>query len=429
MSDIKDYKCPACGAPMRFDVNTQKMVCSFCANTYDIEYIRSHFNEVTSERSDDFDWIERTKNDAESSKTQKLVEYSCPSCGGSIITFSKRTKAKCPFCNNDLVVSAGFKGDIRPDKVIPFSKTRKDFADEYRRQLSVLQIVPNEFNDKDIEKRIVGRYIPIWIYSCSCKVTLADKSTQEFKIKDYPIPGDKFNKAIFYEIEPFNYDEAEDFTESCLIGFYASKYTIRAENAKQHADNEIIYYASWDTNYHKKENNFRRSVKNNCTISEHKILYYLVPVWMLEINYKDHIYTFAMNGQTGEFFGGELFLSFQNELAKRGYIPPDKDKAGKTSHKYKFTFISALVIALILFFLFCKITVFTHDPFFISFFIFLVILALSIFSGDSSYLINKDPFRYIRPPCLCTKKRSIEDFICDEKKTMPDPVSDSKFTE
>ena len=38
----------------------------------------------------------------------------------------------------------------------------------------------------------------------------------------------------------------------------------------------------------------------------------LLPVWMLNIKYKDKIYTFAMNGQTGKLLGN---------------IPIDKKKA------------------------------------------------------------------------------------------------------
>ena len=31
MSDVREYKCPSCGAPMQFDIEAQCMVCSFCA--------------------------------------------------------------------------------------------------------------------------------------------------------------------------------------------------------------------------------------------------------------------------------------------------------------------------------------------------------------------------------------------------------------
>ena len=142
MPDIKEYKCPACGAPLRYNVYSQRMVCGFCANTYDLEYIRSQFNETAGEKPDDFDWIRYSKNEKESDEAQQIVEYSCPSCGGSIITFSKRTKSKCPFCEHDLVISKNFQGDIRPDKVIPFTRSVFDFANAYWGYIANSKYIP-----------------------------------------------------------------------------------------------------------------------------------------------------------------------------------------------------------------------------------------------------------------------------------------------
>ena len=42
-----------------------------------------------------------------------------------------------------------------------------------------------------------------------------------------------------------------------------------------------------------------REAHKNTSISDRELTYYLVPVWLLNIPYKDKKYTFAMNGQTG----------------------------------------------------------------------------------------------------------------------------------
>ena len=51
---------------------------------------------------------------------------------------------------------------------------------------------------------------------------------------------------------------------------------------------------------------------NNINLEKLENNYVLFPVWMLNIKYKDKIYTFAMNGQTGKLIGD---------------IPIDKTKA------------------------------------------------------------------------------------------------------
>lgn len=46
------------------------------------------------------------------------------------------------------------------------------------------------------------------------------------------------------------------------------------------------------------------SVSNNqMSVVAKNIYYILLPVWMVNIKYKDRDYIFAMNGQTGKFIG------------------------------------------------------------------------------------------------------------------------------
>lgn len=431
MPDVNEYKCPTCGAPMRFDVNTQKMVCSFCLNAYDLDYIRSHFNEATSEKSDDFDWIERTKNNVESSKPQKLVEYSCPSCGGSIITFSNRTKAKCPFCEHDLIISTNFKGDIRPDKIIPFSQTFKNFADVYWGYIANSKYIPMEFKDRNFAKKVVGRYIPIWLYSCSCSATEQSPSNAEFILEDYPIPGTNFDHDVFYEIEPFRYNEAEDFTESCLSGFYASRYTIGAEKAMKNADREIQKYASMYFSDSAQDCDHKFEAKQYLTIIDKKLTYYLIPVWMMKVQYKNKEYTFAMNGQTGEFFGGELFLEYRR-------MGDEKEKKYNAINKKASRYLKLIVCIYIL--LLILIIILDHviddEKTFISEFIHKSSVGLWIDSIKLTAvifgiiyavkLIKANPFKYNATIDFQRHMRTIKDFVRDEKKTVIEPTADNK---
>jgi DNA-directed RNA polymerase subunit RPC12/RpoP len=428
MSDIKEYKCPSCGAPLKYNMKTQRMECGFCSSVYDLEYIRTHFNDENVEKSDDFDWVERAKNVSEPYERTKLLEYTCPSCGSRILMFTSSVVMRCPFCEHDLIISAKFQGDIRPDKIIPFSKTAKDFADAYWSQATASKYIPKEFRDPDFTKRIVGRYVPIWLYSCSCKADINGSCVSEFNVKDYPVPGIVFDNNAFYEIEPFNYEQAENFTESCLMGFYASKYTIGAENAMKNADAEIEKYCSYANA--DPANGTVVVEGTNCSISGQRLIYYLVPVWMLQIKYIDGDYTFAMNGQTGEFSGGELF----SEYCRLGDI---KEKNHKEVKK-KFTWfrrIIAIIAALVI--LALILLSFNSDklPSDVASFLENSSLGLIINSAKviiivyfvlyAICLILTNPF--VGNPQINYKlnTRTIKDFIYDEKKTMPDPVSDN----
>lgn len=313
MADVTEYKCPSCGASLRFDINSQRMVCDSCSSSFDLEYIRSHFNEVTDAKLADFDWIERTKYVWEPDMLEQLVEFSCSSCGGNIITKNTSASARCPFCNHEVVISSNFSGDIRPDKVIPFKRKAEEFAEKYREEIASAAFAPKEFSDPAVTDNIVGCYIPIWLYSCSCDCKTNNYSAK-YKVTDYPILGTDIKKEAFYSVASFLYDEAEDFTESCLTGFYASRYTIGAEHVLDIVEKEVRSACSARAAILAEGDYIPDAQKAETSLSDLKLMYYLVPVWFLNVTYKGNDYTFAMNGQTGEFASPKVPFNSKSKL-------------------------------------------------------------------------------------------------------------------
>ena len=311
MSEIKEYKCPACGASLYYDINKKSMACHFCNNIYALEYIRCHFDEMTSEKQLDFDWFERTKCVFEPNEIEILEGFNCPSCGGQIVTKASTATAKCPFCQHDVVISSDFSGDIRPDMVIPFRVESAKFVDKYKAYISEIKFVPKIFKDKSIFDRIVGCYVPVWEYSCICDSYVGSSYFGTATLKEYPILANEntIEKDVLYTLWPYNFKAAQEFTESCLTGFYASRYTIGAENAIKSADSEVKRIGSLRANYNLESkrpvrddySTYKNSkLKTNEVIYNRKLTYYLVPMWVMNIQHKSKKYTFAMNGQTGK---------------------------------------------------------------------------------------------------------------------------------
>ena len=40
MSDLKEYKCPACGGAIEFDSKSQKMKCPYCDTEFEVETLK-----------------------------------------------------------------------------------------------------------------------------------------------------------------------------------------------------------------------------------------------------------------------------------------------------------------------------------------------------------------------------------------------------
>jgi len=94
-----------------------------------------------------------------------------------------------------------------------------------------------------------------------------------------------------------------DFQTAYLAGYLADKYDADSDSCQTRANDRIknsIMGALSDTvvGYHSCV-----PVSSSVRLSDGRVRYGLLPVWMLNTQYKGKNYTFAMNGQTGRFVG------------------------------------------------------------------------------------------------------------------------------
>ena len=113
----------------------------------------------------------------------------------------------------------------------------------------------------------------------------------------------KIEDSFMESIEPFDYSLMVPFEMGYLTGYLADKYDVPSENGQERIRQRVN---------HSVEDNIQSSLLGYATvlptnrqleIRNIKAKYVLLPVWMLNTNYKGKIYTFAMNGQTGKMTG------------------------------------------------------------------------------------------------------------------------------
>ena len=120
------------------------------------------------------------------------------------------------------------------------------------------------------------------------------------------IPADgskKMDNAYMESIEPFNYAELVPFSTAYLTGYLADKYDVPAETCAPRADKRVENSAI--AVLQGTVQNFNTVEMQNAAIVKDvgKVIYALVPVWILTTRYQDKPYTFMMNGQTGKVVG------------------------------------------------------------------------------------------------------------------------------
>lgn len=338
MSDVLEYKCPCCGGAIQFDSRRQKMKCPYCDTEFEMDTLRQFEEEALEEDRDPqwqaenvYQWQEQMENEDGS-----FVSYVCESCGGEIIAERSMAAGSCPYCGNPVIIPKQFEGMLRPDLVIPFKLDQRQAEEKLREHLKGKALLPRMFREENHIKEVRGMYVPFWLYDgdvhaeLRCRATRVRTwtqgdyrytETQHFLVSrggdlsfDY-VPADgseKMADELMDSIEPFRYEEAVDFQTAYLSGYLADRYDLSAKDCAPRA-NERMREST--------KHAFLNTISGYTTVMpEHtdirlrqgRITYALLPVWILNTNYKGDSYTFAMNGQTGKLVGN---------------LPADKGKA------------------------------------------------------------------------------------------------------
>lgn len=325
-TQVLEYKCPCCNAGLVFESNVQQLTCEYCDNAFDIETVKA-YNESEVQKQDKFVWENTQKQEWSYEEQNTMRTFQCPSCGGEILTEETTAATFCPFCDNPTIVPSRLNGGLRPDAVLPFKKSKDDAKAAFLHLCKGKPLLPKGFSSEQRLEKIAGIYVPFWLYDCSADFDGSYKATRIHRWSDSRyhytktdhfllrrsadaaftgIPMDassKMEDTFMESIEPYDYSQLEDFDMAYLTGYFADKYDVPSENGesrirqrveqtiRDELQNSLIGYATAVPTSHQ------------LNIQHSKARYVLLPVWMLNTKYRDKIYTFAMNGQTGKITG------------------------------------------------------------------------------------------------------------------------------
>jgi hypothetical protein len=104
-------------------------------------------------------------------------------------------------------------------------------------------------------------------------------------------------------IEPFHYDELVPYNHAYLSGFYAEKYDQEGDIILKEASDRALNSARNVLRDDARMYSSKVVVSDTLVSNEKNKTYALLPVWMVNVKYKNKMHIFAMNGQTGEFIG------------------------------------------------------------------------------------------------------------------------------
>lgn len=328
-----EYKCENCAASLRFDAQKNMLLCDYCGSEFSVEYVEDKVSKQQEEKtkkeaSDEENWKEDyDKNSDESFEKMRVKVRTCPSCGGTLLGDENSAATFCTYCGNATLTDAVITDTRVPDYIIPFKKTKEEAQKAFLEWGKKGFITPRDFTSKSTVDKITGLYVPFYLYSCISTCDYfgkAEKVYDEYKFgkkveitehysvarnitakfKDIPADAsEKMNDNTMDLLEPFDFDELEEFKKAYMSGFFADKYSYTDKELVERVAKRVIDYsveAAEDT-----INGYTTTSKTGAKtdITWHKTKYAMLPVWILNYNYNGANYEFVMNGQTGRTVG------------------------------------------------------------------------------------------------------------------------------
>lgn len=301
------YECPNCAANLRYHIQKKMLYCDSCETSLD-------------------PYSFHKEKDAEESHDYEVTVFSCPQCGGEIISEDTTAATFCSFCGSSTILDSRLSRERCPKYIIPFAKTKGNCETAYKKMMAKAYFAPDELkNPKHIEK-FRGIYMPYWIYSFEKKGPLHMKGAQIRRRGDYVYANhydvdteidvryegisydasSTFSDSLSSAIAPFDITKGKPFSPSFLSGFYADTsdvdgivYEDLAENMFRNDCAATIEKTKEFSKYGvgKKVEHPVPPLLNPDVKSADLALF---PVWFLSYRKGDRVAYAVVNGQTGK---------------------------------------------------------------------------------------------------------------------------------
>lgn len=319
-----DKKCPNCGGVMDFDPATGGLSCPYCGHT---EVIVKKPEQPESAEELNFSEAEQTENCQWGVETKTVL---CQACGAESVYDALEISAVCPFCGSNQVMEASDQRTMAPGGVVPFQVTDEKASDLFKGWIKKKWFCPKLAKESAKAKHFKGVYLPYWTFDARTtsdytadygkdrRVKRGDQTevvTDWFKTKG--VYSEDFddelvcattnqNQSMLQDIEPYNTAENKSYKPEYIAGFVAERYAIGLKEGWKMAKTSIRFKLSNAiTRKIEQEKNADR-VRNLQITTKYRGVtykYLLLPVWLSSYQYKDKVYQFMVNGQTGKVAG------------------------------------------------------------------------------------------------------------------------------
>ncbi len=268
--------------------------------------------------------------------------FQCQNCGSQVATSLEQRSYVCPFCDSTYVteIPVSQSGRQRPEFVIGFAITATRAKELYFEWLNKnAWFRPGDLAQQAVAEKQKGIYLPFWHFSMHADSDWAARigeywyRTETYTTTDskgkrvtrtrqvretewFPIHGEHsryyygylvpasqgISEAEVRAIQPFQLSSLARYRPFYLAGWMAEEYCVDIDIAiaqtkaefRQRQESQVRQFLPGDTHA-----NLR--VQTRFDVSGSDLI--LLPVHVLSYRYRDRVFRFLVNGQTGKVVG------------------------------------------------------------------------------------------------------------------------------
>jgi len=323
--DTVQSKCPSCGGYVVYSPEKEMLICEHCSTEIELDLT------PVEVRENDFNaWVEHPEMQQ---KPESIVaEVTCGQCGAQTTFPENTTSFSCAFCGTPIVLKECVnRRSWSPEYILPFKVGKKACKDSFLKWVSSRWFAPSGFaKNISADEHLKGVYLPYWTYDADTVTTytgergttrrvtrmrngksVTDTVTDWRRVSGtvgcnfddvLVLASDSLSPDISNSLTNWdkkNYVAYKDqFVRGFLKELYRKDFKECYPKAKQQMDSHIAYLVRSDIGGDK-----QRVHQINTSYSNLKFKHILLPLWISAYRYKGKLYTFAINGRTGEVFG------------------------------------------------------------------------------------------------------------------------------
>ena len=321
--------CKNCGSQLYYSAKIHKLHCEHCGNTEEINPANDQVVEHSLAHA-----MQQAREYSPEDIGKKV--FGCENCGAHfMVESSKDVKVECGFCGSQNVNLEAHKHQfIQPMGIIPFFISRAEGMSQFKEWIKKGWFHPGKLKKLASVEKLHGIYLPFWTYDAQTESDWRGEAGYYYyetkrvrrngqwetvrvqKVRwvrrsghlshffdDVLVLGSGvINQEDIERIFPFHLKELVNYDPRLLVGWEAEVYDIEVDAGYHIADRQM------DQKIHRMcssqlGGDTQRGLRVSTQKSRQTFKHIILPIWISSYRYKNKVFRFLINGQTGKVYG------------------------------------------------------------------------------------------------------------------------------